>query len=100
LDGQGEPEKANVCKGQDWPKSRTLFRHLPQARTTCRAFRDNAVRLQLFALAHNLAELLRSLVLPNEVPRSLVLPNEVPRPLFVAILRRIERLRGSPVAAA
>jgi hypothetical protein len=90
LDGQGEPEKANVCKGQDWPKSRTLFRHLPQARTTCRAFRDNAVRLQLFALAHNLAELLRSLVLPNEVPR----------PLFVAILRRIERLRGSPVAAA
>jgi hypothetical protein len=58
------------------------------------------VRLQLFALAHNLAELLRSLVLPNEVPRSLVLPNEVPRPLFVAILRRIERLRGSPVAAA
>jgi hypothetical protein len=48
------------------------------------------VRLQLFALAHNLAKLLRSLVLPNEVPR----------PLFVAILRRIERLRGSPVAAA
>jgi hypothetical protein len=33
---------------------------------SCRAFRDNAVRLQLFALAYNLANLLRSLALPNE----------------------------------
>jgi hypothetical protein len=32
-------------------------------RLSCRAFRDNAVRLQLFALAYNLANLLRSLVL-------------------------------------
>ncbi len=35
-------------------------------RLFCRAFRDNAVRLQLFALAYNLANFLRSLVLPNE----------------------------------
>jgi hypothetical protein len=36
-------------------------------RLSCPAFRDNAVRLQLFALAYNLANLLRSLVLPNQV---------------------------------
>ena len=36
-------------------------------RLSCRAFRDNAVRLQLFALAYNLANFLRLLVLPNEV---------------------------------
>ena len=36
-------------------------------RLSCRAFRDNAVRLQLFALAYNLANLLRSLVLPTKV---------------------------------
>ncbi len=36
-------------------------------RLSCRAFRDNAVRLQLFALANNLANFLRSLALPDEV---------------------------------
>jgi Transposase DDE domain group 1 len=36
-------------------------------RLSCRAFRDNAVRLQLFALAYNLANFLRSLALPDEV---------------------------------
>src|SRR3712207_4471283 len=36
-------------------------------RLSCRAFRDNAVRLQLFALAYNLANFLRSLALANEV---------------------------------
>jgi DDE family transposase len=36
-------------------------------RLSCRAFRDNAVRLQLFALAYNLANFLRSLVLPDQV---------------------------------
>jgi hypothetical protein len=36
-------------------------------RLSCRAFRDNVVRLQLFALAYNLANFLRSLVLPREV---------------------------------
>ena len=34
-------------------------------RLSCRAFRDNAVRLQLFALAYNLANFLRSLALPQ-----------------------------------
>src|SRR6476660_982087 len=36
-------------------------------RLSCRSFQDNAVRLQLFALAYNLANFLRSLVLPQEV---------------------------------
>jgi hypothetical protein len=94
-------------------------------RLSCRAFRDNAVRLQLFALAYNLANFLRSLVLPDEVARwSLSTLREklvkigarivrhsryvvfqlaevaVPRALFAAILRRIDRLRGPPMAAA
>ncbi|HEX6012007.1 MAG TPA: transposase, partial [Geminicoccaceae bacterium] len=93
-------------------------------RLTCRAFRDNAVRLQLFALAYNLANFLRSLALPNEAAQwSLTTLREklvkigarivrhgrylvfqlaevaVPRALFAAILGRIERLRGPPVAA-
>jgi hypothetical protein len=36
-------------------------------RLSCHAFRHNAVRLQLFALAYNLANFLRSLALPDEV---------------------------------
>jgi Transposase DDE domain group 1 len=35
-------------------------------RLSCRAFRGNAVRLQLFALAYNLANFLRSLGAPTE----------------------------------
>ena len=91
-------------------------------RLSCRAFRDNAVRLQLFALAYNLANFLRSLALPREVEQwSLTTLREklvkigarivrhgryvvfqlaevaVPRSLFAEILRRIDRLRGSPV---
>jgi DDE family transposase len=94
-------------------------------RLSCRAFRANAVRLQLFALAYNLANFLRSLVLPDEVAQwSLTSLREklvkigarlvrhgryvvfqlaevaVPRVLFAEILRRIDRLRGPPVAAA
>ena len=94
-------------------------------RLSCRTFRDNAVRLQLFALAYNLANFLRSLVLPDEVARwSLSTLREklvkigarivrhgrylvfqlaevaVPRALFATILRRIDRLRGPPVATA
>jgi Transposase DDE domain group 1 len=37
-------------------------------RLSCRAFRDNAARLQLFALAYNLANFLRSLFLPDKWP--------------------------------
>jgi hypothetical protein len=94
-------------------------------RLSCRAFRDNAVRLQLFALAYNLANFLRSLALPDEVARwSLTTLREklvkigarivrhgrylvfqlaevaVSRALFAAILYRIDRLRGPPLAAA
>ena len=36
-------------------------------RLSCPTFRDNTVRLQLFALAYNLANFLRSLALPREV---------------------------------
>src|SRR5215213_9758944 len=31
LDGRRGPEKASVCKGQDRPKSGTLYRHPPPA---------------------------------------------------------------------
>ena len=83
------------------------------------------MRLQLFALAYNPANFLRSLVLPEQVAQwSLTTLREkpvkigarivrhgryllfqlaevaVPRALFAAILRRIDRLRGPPVAVA
>jgi Transposase DDE domain group 1 len=93
-------------------------------RLSCHAFRHNAVRLQLFALAYNLANFLRSLALPDEVAQwSLTTLREelvkigarivrhgryvvfqlaevaVPRSLFAQILRRIDRLRESPAPA-
>jgi hypothetical protein len=84
------------------------------------------VRLQLFALAYNLANFLRTLALPDEVAQwSLTTLRErlvkigarivrhgryvvfqlaevaVHRlPLFAEILRRIDRLRGPPLPAA
>jgi hypothetical protein len=39
-------------------------------RLSCATFRANAVRLQLHALAYNLANVLRTLALPGEVERS------------------------------
>ena len=91
---------------------------------SCHAFRDNAVRLQLFALAYNLANFLRSLTLPDEVAQwSLTTLREklvkigarivrhgryvvfqlaevaVPRALFAKILGRIDRLREPPMRA-
>ena len=83
-----------------------------------RRFKDNAARLQLFALAYNLANLLRQLVLPKPI-RGWALTTlretlikigakvvshskyvifqrakvAVPRQLFAAILERIARLR-------
>ena len=85
---------------------------------SCRRFRDNAARLHLFALAYNLANFLRQLVLPKPI-RSWTLTTlreklikigakvvshakyvifqlaevAVPRKLFAAILTRIGRLR-------
>src|ERR1700693_3487102 len=85
---------------------------------SCRRFKDNAARLQLFALAYNLANFLRQLGLPKPIQGwTLTTLREklvkigakvvahakyvtfqlaevaVPRQLFAAILNRIERLR-------
>src|ERR687897_995036 len=90
-------------------------------RLSCHAFRHNAVRLQLHALAYNLANFLRTLALPAEVEhwslttlrgklvkigarivrhgRYVVFQLAevaVPRALFAEILRRIDRLRPRP----
>lgn len=90
-------------------------------RLSCRRFKDNQTRLQLFALAYNLGNFLRQLALPREVKSwSLTTLREklikigakvvrhakavtfqlaevaVPRALFAVILDRIERLRASP----
>ena len=90
-------------------------------RLSCRAFRHNAVRLQLHALAYNLANFMRALALPEPVEHwSLTTLREklvkigarivrhgryvvfqlaevaVPRGLFNEILQRIDRLRPQP----
>jgi len=90
-------------------------------RLSCREFKDNAVRLQLFALAYNLANFLRRLVLPRSIKHwSLTTLREklvkigarivkhsryvifqlaemaVPRQLFAAILGRIQQLAPAP----
>jgi hypothetical protein len=87
-------------------------------RLSCHAFRHNAVRLQLHALAYNLANFLRTLALPAEIehwslttlPEKLVKIGArivrhgryvmfqsaevaVPRALFAEIPSRIDRLR-------
>src|SRR5512135_877586 len=90
-------------------------------RLSCRRFRDNRMRLPLFALAYNLANFLRHLALPRSV-RTWTLTTlreklikigakvvshakavtfqlaevAVPRALFAAILGRIGRLRAAP----
>jgi len=93
-------------------------------RLSCRKFRDNAVRLQLHALAYNLANFMRTLALPKEVAHwSLTTLREklvkigakvvrhgryvtfqlaevaVPRELFRKILSLIDDLRPRPVPA-
>jgi hypothetical protein len=90
-------------------------------RLSCRTFRNNAVRLQLHALAYNLANFMRTLALPEEVEHwSLTTLREklvkigarivrqgryvvfqlaevaVPRALSAGILRRIDELRPRP----
>jgi hypothetical protein len=84
---------------------------------SCRTFKDNQARLQLFALAYNLANFLRRLALPKDIRQwSLTTLREklvkigakvtwhskyvffqlaevaVPRRLFAAILERVRRL--------
>jgi hypothetical protein len=51
---------------EQWIKEGKLALHW--TRLSCRAFRDNAVRLQLFALAYNLANFLRSLARRDPAP--------------------------------
>ena len=90
-------------------------------RLSCHDFRDNQVRLQLFALAYNLGNFLRRLALPQGVEHwSLTTLREklvkigakvirharyvvfqmaevaIPRRLFATILRRISRLCPAP----
>jgi hypothetical protein len=90
-------------------------------RLSCRRFKDNQTRLQLYALAYNLGNFLRRMALPREVEHwSLTTLREklikigakvvsrsksltfqmaevaVPRRLFAAILERIDRLRLVP----
>ncbi len=92
---------------------------------SCRTFKDNQTRLQLFALAYNLANFLRRLALPRDVKHwSLTTLREklvkigakvtrhskyvtfqlaevaVTRKLFAAILDRIERLALPPPVVA
>jgi len=94
-------------------------------RLSCRKFRNNQVRLQLHALAYNLANFMRTLALPKEVEHwSLTTIREklvkigakvvahgryvtfqmaevaVPRDLFRNILERIDRLRRPSLAMA
>ncbi len=89
---------------------------------SCHDFVDNQVRVQLFALAYNLGNFLRRLVLPvplkqwtlttmreklNRIGAKVVRHSKyvffqmaevaVPRKLFAAILQRIGRLREAPV---
>ena len=91
-------------------------------RLSCRKFLHNAVRLQLHALAYNLGNFMRTLVLPDAVEQwSLTTLREklvkigakivrhgryivfqmaevsIPRDLFTDILRRIDRLRTTPL---
>ena len=93
-------------------------------RLSCREYRDNAVRLQLHALAYNLASFMRTLALPKEVEHwSLTTLREklvkidakmvhhgryvtfqlaevaVPRELFWKILSPIDDLRRRPAPA-
>ena len=88
---------------------------------SCRRFKDNAARLQLFALADNLANSLRQLVLPRSIkgwtlttlreklikigakvvsrskrPTFQMAEVAVPRRVFAAILERIDQLRLVP----
>lgn len=91
---------------------------------SCSRFHHNAVRLQLHALAYNLANLMRTLALPEAVEQWLpttlrdklvkigakivrhgryvifrMAELEVPRDLFADILRMITQLRAPPAPA-
>jgi hypothetical protein len=126
---------------QEWPTARRVLTFCNQrgtaeqyikegknaikwTRLSCRKFRNNEVRLQLHALAYNLANFMRTLALPEEAEhRSLTTLREklvkigakvvrhgryvtfqlaevdVPRNLFRKILSLINDLRRRPVPA-
>ena len=96
---------------------------LTWTRLSCHDFRDNEVRLQLFALAYNLGNFLRTLALPRKIGHwTLTTLREklikigakvvqhsgyvifqmaevaVPRAVFAAILMKIDQLRVCPGA--
>ena len=96
---------------------------LTWTRLSCHDFRDNEVRLQLFALAYNLGNFLRTLALPRKIEHwTLTTLREklikigakvvrhanyvvfqmaevaVPRDVFAAILQKINQLRECPGA--
>ncbi len=57
-------------------------------RLSCREFRDNSVRLQLHALAYNLANFMRTLALPKEVEHwSLTTLREKPVKIGAKVVR-------------
>ena len=91
---------------------------MTKEKLSCRRFKNNAARLQLFGLAYNLANFLRQLVLPKPIQgwtlttlreKLITIGAEVvthakyvvfqlaevavPRQLFAALLERIGRLR-------
>ena len=67
-------------------------------RLSCRKFRHNAVRLQLHALAYNLGNFMRTLVLPDAVEQwSLTTLREKLVKIGAKIVRRIDRLRTTPL---
>ena len=121
----GLPHAAEQRTISPW---KAAIRRIPVkwTRLSCRTFRNNAVRLQLHAIAYNLANFMRTLALPEEVEHwSLTTLREklvkigarivrhgryvvfqlaevaVPRALFADILRRIDglRLRSPPLPA-
>ena len=105
-------------QGQEHPARTRRSAAIHWTKLSCHSFRDNAVRLQLFALVYNLGNFMRTLALPTEVKHwSLTTLREklikigakvvrhgryftfqlaevaVSRELFARILGLIERLR-------
>ena len=75
IDGMGNMYVAQWFGGKKEGKHAIKW-----TRLSCTTFRANAVRLQLRALAYNLANLLRTLALPGGVERwSQVLRGTLPR---------------------
>ena len=57
-----------------------------RTRLSCRSMQDNPVRLQLHAMAYNMANFFRTLVLPDEVKCSSLTTSA---PILTTFLRRV-----------